>query len=41
MLDIPVKGNVVESFHVLFRPHQVFEDIGYFGGASHGSTPRT
>jgi intraflagellar transport protein 46 len=41
MLDIPVKGNIVESLHVLFSLYQMFKDIGYFAGASRGSTPKT
>jgi intraflagellar transport protein 46 len=28
MLDIPVKGNIVESLHVLFSLFQMFKDIG-------------
>jgi intraflagellar transport protein 46 len=41
MLDIPVKGNIVESLHVLFSLFQMFKDIGYFAGASRGSTPKS
>jgi intraflagellar transport protein 46 len=40
MLDIPVKGNIVESLHVLFALYQMFKDIGCFSGtASRGTTP--
>jgi intraflagellar transport protein 46 len=40
MLDIPVKGNIVESLHLLFSRFQVFKDIGNFAGTSRGSTPQ-
>jgi intraflagellar transport protein 46 len=38
MLDIPVKGNLVESLHVLFSLYQMFKDLGHF--TSRGSTPK-
>jgi intraflagellar transport protein 46 len=41
MFDIPVKGNIVKSVHVLFSLFQMFKDIGHFAGASRGSTPKT
>jgi intraflagellar transport protein 46 len=41
MLDIPVKGNIVESLQVLFSLFQMFKDIGYFADASRGSTPNS
>jgi intraflagellar transport protein 46 len=40
LLDIPVKGNLVESLHVLFSLYQMFKDFGHFPGASRGSTPK-
>jgi intraflagellar transport protein 46 len=41
MLDIPVKGNIVESLHVLFSLYHLFTDFGHFAGAnSRGSTPK-
>jgi intraflagellar transport protein 46 len=41
MLDIPVKGNIVESLHVLFSLYQMFKDFGHFPGTgSRGSTPK-
>jgi intraflagellar transport protein 46 len=41
MLDIPVKGNVVESLHMLFSLYQMFKECGHFAGpASRGSTPK-
>jgi intraflagellar transport protein 46 len=42
MLDIPVKGNVVESLHVLFSLYQIFKEFGhpFAGSASRGSTPK-
>mgnify|MGYP001147653087 CR=1 FL=1 len=43
LLDIPVKGNVVESLHVLFTLYQQFKENHYFtnatNGDSRGSTP--
>jgi intraflagellar transport protein 46 len=41
MLDIPVKGNIVESLHVLFTLYDLFKDFGHFPGSnSRGSTPK-
>jgi intraflagellar transport protein 46 len=34
MLDITVKGNLVESLHVLFTLFQQFRDCGYFGASN-------
>jgi intraflagellar transport protein 46 len=31
LLDIPIKGNLVESLHVLFTLFQRFRECGYFG----------
>lgn len=41
LLDIPVKGNIVESVHLLFTLYQQFKECNYFtnAGASRGSTP--
>lgn len=43
MLDIPVKGNIVESLHVLFSLYQQFKENTYFiaNSNSRGSTPKT
>jgi intraflagellar transport protein 46 len=40
MLDIPVKGNIVESLHVLFSLYQVFKVLPQFAGNSRGSSPK-
>lgn len=41
LLDIPVKGNIVESVHLLFTLYQQFKECNYFtnAGISRGSTP--
>jgi intraflagellar transport protein 46 len=39
LLDIPVKGNLIESLHVLFTLFQMFKDIGCFPGGSRSGTP--
>jgi intraflagellar transport protein 46 len=36
ILDIPVKGNLVESLHVLFALYQRFGECGYFTGGGRG-----
>jgi intraflagellar transport protein 46 len=36
MLDIPVKGNLIESLHVLFTLFQQFRECGYFRAPSTG-----
>lgn len=41
MLDIPVKGNIVESLHLLFSLYQQFKENTYFGNQnSRDSTPK-
>ena len=42
MLDIPVKGNIVESLHVLFSLYQQFKGNAFFNpnSNSRGSTPK-
>lgn len=40
MLDIPVKGNIVESLHVLFSLYQVLKNLALHGTGSRGSTPK-
>ena len=40
LLDIPVKGNIVESLHLMFTLYQQFKECNYFTNAgSRGSTP--
>jgi intraflagellar transport protein 46 len=39
LLDIPVKGNLVESLHLLFTLYQQFRENNYFTQVSRGSTP--
>jgi intraflagellar transport protein 46 len=41
LLDIPVKGNLVESLHLLFTLFQQFKENNYFTQVSRGSTPST
>jgi intraflagellar transport protein 46 len=40
MLDIPVKGNMVESLHVLFSLYELFKEGHFAGVNSRGSTPK-
>ncbi|EAX89785.1 LOC300675 protein, putative [Trichomonas vaginalis G3] len=40
MLDIPVRGNIIESLHMLFSLYEQFHDHFYFN-QSRGSTPAT
>jgi len=39
MLDIPVKGNMVESLHLLFTLYQIFDENHHFHPNLRGSTP--
>jgi intraflagellar transport protein 46 len=39
LFDIPVKGNLVESLHVLFTLFQMTKDLGFAPGGSRAETP--
>jgi intraflagellar transport protein 46 len=40
LFDIPVKGDIIESLHVLFSLYQVFKVMPQLPGNSRGSTPK-
>ena len=39
ILDIPIKGNIVESLHLLFSLYQIFDENHHFSPNLRGSTP--